>query len=205
MQRLILVRHGQTEANAQGRTVATSDPALNSLGIQQATQVANRLRTIDIDLVVSSPSRRCTATAEAIADRQSVKSGVRIDNRLRELGMGVIEGLSHSDIRERGLDNVFRQWRQGTPPAYPDGAETFESAAERMLEALSDLQDEDCDTALVVGHSHSLRILIATAVLGVTPDIHRRLFLDHGTVATVFWESGVPRLGVVNAGGTEFR
>lgn len=197
--RLLLVRHGQTAANAQGRTVAVSDPPLNDLGREQAVQLGDQLGAIAIDLAVSSPYLRCTQTLQAIMDRQVTPPRVRTDDRLREVGMGAIEGLSQVDIRERGLESVFREWRQGIPPAYPEGAETFEAASTRLMEAFTEVTAEDCETTLIVGHSHALRILIAVGILGVAPLAHRRMFLDHATVTVAFWEAGVLRIETLNS------
>lgn len=199
MRKLLIVRHGQTDANAQGRTIATSDPSLNARGEAQASHVGRLLRQEAIDLVISSPRRRCVETAERIRGEQVEIPELRIDERLVELGMGEIEALSVAEIEERGLADVFARWRQGTPPAYPNGAETFEAGAVRATELFDELLTSSAQTIAIVGHSHALRILIATCILGGDAASHRRIFLDHATVTSVFWESSSPRLAQLNS------
>lgn len=188
--RMILARHGQTLANAEGRTIATTDPSLNDRGMEQANALGGLLTDTRIDLVVVSPRLRCLETAQAIVDRQSIPPEMRTEGRLIELGMGAIEGLSHAEIVQNGLNSVFRQWRQGRPPAYPEGAETFDDAAQRLVAVFDEVSALDFDTVLLIGHSHALRILLAVAVMGGTAEMHRRLFLDHATITTIFWEAG---------------
>ena len=118
--------------------------------------------------------------------------------RLVELGMGVFEGRSEQEIESLGLGDLFRRWRQGDPAGYPNGAETFEAAAERMSDVFDDVTSRGHDNVAVVGHSHSLRILIATAVLGGTAGSHRRLRLDHASLSWIEWERDTPRLVALN-------
>ncbi len=198
VRQLIITRHGQTDANAQGRTIAVTDPDLNDNGRSQAARLGRALSRENIDLVISSPRIRCVTTAEAVVQGQGIPPEFRTDERLVELGMGAIEGLSHAELQRDGLGATFRQWRQGTPPAYPDGAETFDAAASRLDEFFQEVIDVRADRVLLVGHSHALRILLASSVLRGAPESHRRLFLDHATITTVFWEDGQPRLGLLN-------
>lgn len=198
MRRLILVRHGETQPNAERKSISVSDPHLNSRGRSQADGAAAQLATETINKIFTSPMMRCRQTADAICAKQAAKPSVQVDERLLELGLGEFEGLSPSEIGERGLGPTFRAWRQGQPPAFPARAETFEQAAKRSREFFDQLMTSPHDTALIVGHSHSLRILIASCVLGASADLHRRLFLGHATITTVFWEDEVPRLESLN-------
>lgn len=195
---LVLVRHGETDANAAGRTIATSDPPLNDRGRVQAARVGQLLAAMEFELVTTSPRRRCRETAEAIVACQNGRTDVVVNDQLVELGLGAFEGRSVSELREQGLEEVFLAWRQGAPPRYPPGAESFESAAERMSEVFDAIVASGVETALVIGHSHALRILIASRILGGTPDMHRRLFLDNASVTSVFWEVAIPRLAMLN-------
>ena len=65
MGKLILVRHGQTEMNAQGLYFGKLNPPLNDLGINQAYEAKNKLLNIDYDKIYSSPLERAKQTAES--------------------------------------------------------------------------------------------------------------------------------------------
>ena len=199
MRRLLVVRHGQTLENAQGRMVSTSDPSLSPSGMAQVEALAESLAHVQMTRIISSPMLRCRQTTEALARRQPATTRVDVDEKLRELRFGEIEGLSPAEIAERGLGEMFVDWRQGRPPRYPVGAETFDNAATR-LSAVYDDAIADLDGCVVlVGHSHALRILLAVSVLGVVPEAHRRMKLDHGAVTEVRWEGAVARLTALNA------
>jgi broad specificity phosphatase PhoE len=201
---LYLVRHGETDANAEGRTISTTDPALNDRGTRQAHEVARNLADVKLDLILTSPRRRCTQTANIIANQQAAGPPVQADERLVELGLGAFEGSSVAELQANGLGDVFKGWRQGIPPAFPPGAEHFDTAAARMSHIFDAVLSSDAETALLVGHSHTLRILIATRVLGGTSEMHRRLFLDNASVTRVFWEDTVPRLAILNGSSPIF-
>lgn len=64
MGKLILVRHGQTEMNAQSLYFGKLNPSLNHLGINQAYEAKNKLLNIDYDIIYSSPLERARQTAE---------------------------------------------------------------------------------------------------------------------------------------------
>ncbi|HXU44447.1 MAG TPA: histidine phosphatase family protein [Thermoanaerobaculia bacterium] len=199
--RLILVRHGRTEDNAAGRMISASDPALDALGREQAERVAEALAGCPAAAVYSSPRRRAVETAEAIARRRTGGIGeevpIRLDDRLAELGFGAFEGRTEAQIRAAGAGALFEAWRQGVPPRYPAGAESFEEAGQRALAFFSSAFPEAAD-AIVVGHGHQLRILLAVAVLGAPAPLHRRLRLDHARLAVVEWEGPTPRLALLN-------
>ncbi|WP_129658160.1 histidine phosphatase family protein [Rothia uropygialis] len=69
---VLLVRHGQTALNAEGRLRGLADPELNADGIEQARATAHSLRSRGIERVISSPLSRAVATGEIIAKVNSV-------------------------------------------------------------------------------------------------------------------------------------
>lgn len=68
MTRLILIRHGETDWNVEGRYQGQADPPLNERGRAQAHELADELRSIELDVLYTSPLRRCVQTAQILAD-----------------------------------------------------------------------------------------------------------------------------------------
>ncbi|MEY2421048.1 MAG: hypothetical protein QOI95_1115 [Acidimicrobiaceae bacterium] len=201
MDRLILVRHGRTTGNHQQRYIATTDLELDDVGRGQAQLIGRVLSKAEVDGVYSSPARRSLATAEGIVAELSRRHAISVDERLAELGMGAFEGCTAEEIAANGLAETFRSWRQGWPVQYPDGAEDFRHAESRVRAFYRDIASQHLlGTVVVVAHSHLLRILIATEILGGNAADHRRLRLDNGQCAVVEWEFGVPRLVALNTG-----
>src|SRR5262245_40290829 len=82
--RLLLVRHGQSTWNADGRWQGQGDPPLSPLGERQAAEAAERVQAMDA--LWSSDLRRAWQTAEIIGARASL--AVHLEGRLRERDAG---------------------------------------------------------------------------------------------------------------------
>lgn len=101
MVRVLIVRHGETEANrlkiVQGKKL---DYPLNETGFQQADLLAQRLAKEKIDHIYTSPQRRAYQTAEAISRlHPSTPLTVRLD--LAENSMGVIDGMNFTELDKK--------------------------------------------------------------------------------------------------------
>jgi broad specificity phosphatase PhoE len=107
--KLLLVRHGETDWNRDGRWQGGSDTRLNDLGREQARALAEQLDG-DIDVLYSSDLARARETAEIVAAKLGLE--VRLDPRLRERGFGSWEGLTMPEIEERFAES-HRRWRSG--------------------------------------------------------------------------------------------
>ncbi|SQI27432.1 phosphoglycerate mutase 2 [Salmonella enterica subsp. arizonae] len=85
MLQVYLVRHGETQWNAERRIQGQSDSPLTAKGEQQAMQVGERARSLGITHIISSDLGRTKRTAEIIA--QACGCDITFDSRLRELDM----------------------------------------------------------------------------------------------------------------------
>jgi len=95
--KLILIRHGETYWNEERRIQGgDSDIELNNTGLNQAKKLAAFLKNEPITAILSSPLQRATATAEVIASHHQLS--VKVDQGLRELRVGELEGMSVSNL-----------------------------------------------------------------------------------------------------------
>ena len=128
--RVLLVRHGQSEWNAEGRWQGQADPPLTDLGRLQAREAAGALGTVDA--VWASDLQRAVETATIIADQLGV-GPVVVDPDLRERDAGEFSGLTRPEIAARFpgyLDDGRR------PPGWePD--EALVARAWRALHAIA--------------------------------------------------------------------
>ena len=92
MTTLLLVRHGETDWNAEGRLQGHTDRPLNDYGRRQATELAQRLAGDGADAIYSSDLSRARTTAEIIGERLGLP--VVVDPDLREKNWGTWEGLT---------------------------------------------------------------------------------------------------------------
>jgi len=146
--RIYLVRHGRTVLNAEGVLRGHLDPDLDAVGIRQASVLADVLAWQDLRLVASSPLRRATATASAVAERAGVP--VQIDARFIDRDYGEWAG--------RRPDEVVAE--NGSIDAAP-GVEPATSVLERAMEGLEEAASRVDDGAgAVVSHDVVNRLLL---------------------------------------------
>jgi broad specificity phosphatase PhoE len=141
MTTLLLVRHGETDWNSDGRWQGHADIPLNERGRSQAEALAEELLAEeDVDIVYSSDLARARETAEILA--RGLRVDVVLDPDLREIDVGSREGRTWTEIDDRG------EW---------DG-EPQDAHADRVLRALrSAARAHDGSRILVVTHGGSLR------------------------------------------------
>jgi len=131
MTRMLIVRHGQSEWNAEGRWQGQADPPLSDLGRRQARHAADRLGAVDV--IVASPLVRALHTATTIAETLGV-GPVVVEPDLQERDAGGFSGLTRAEIEER-FPGYLASGRR--PPGYePDDA-----LLARTLAALDRIED----------------------------------------------------------------
>lgn len=183
--RLILIRHGQVEANRSYRYLGRRDDPLDATGREQARAVAGAMRQLPVDLVLTSPSSRARATAEGLA-RPGLT--VRDEARLRELDFGSWEGLSRAEVLARSGDDaaLLEAW-ESDPSVAPPGGESLESLRERVVELADELaRTAGGATVALVSHMGPIKVLLCAA-LDLPLRRTARIFLDPATISVVDW------------------
>ena len=174
--RLLLVRHGITAWNAEGRFQGHRDPPLSDEGRAEARLLGDRLRH-DPDerpaRVISSPLRRALETAQLMAPDLEITT----DRGLIEIGQGQWEGRTHAELAREDAAR-YTAWRTHEHAA-PPGAEPLEEARARSLAATrAAIEGADATGTwplCLVTHGGTIR-LIATELLGI--DLARGWALD---------------------------
>lgn len=136
MLRLLLIRHGRSEMNAQGRIQGWLDSPLDDLGRVQAHAVAGRLQREGLALLYSSDLRRAWETAQIIG--QTLDIPLIPDVRLRERNLGDIAGLSGEEVQERFPDMV-REWEGSRMMRPAPGGEQPADFWARVVAAFDDI------------------------------------------------------------------
>jgi probable phosphoglycerate mutase len=148
-----LIRHGQTDWNAQRRLQGSTDIPLNDVGRGQARDAVATLSGYEWDAVVSSPLSRAAETADLIAAGLGLSVGRRVPE-LTERHFGPAEGLQAGpELEALRTSDGFR------------GAESDDDAAGRGLAALEALAEEFRGRrVLVVAHGTLIRLSLGRAV-----------------------------------------
>lgn len=127
MLELWLIRHGETDWNAQGRIQGAADVPLNARGLRQAALLGERLAGEPFDAVYASDLARARATAETALPG----ADVRLDPRLRELAYGVLEGKVWSDMSDEEAA-IAAHWHEDPYARRVPGGESYADLTERV-------------------------------------------------------------------------
>jgi alpha-ribazole phosphatase len=181
MLHLMLVRHGETEWNAQRRYQGQSDVPLSELGVRQAKLVAERLAGHEIDAVYASDLKRARETAQIIVKKNGLN--VSSEPRLRELKFGILEGLTFDEAQIQ-YPEMIAAWLSDFHQT-PQGGETIEAFHERLVSLLDDLRREhDEQTVLLVAHGGPLSEILRI-VLELSPEKRWYLELENASLSEV--------------------
>lgn len=167
--RLVLVRHGQTDYNREGRLQGQVDIPLNEAGTRQAAVLAATVAENPPDLLVSSPLERARDTAAIVGDTSGLD--VTIDEAFLERGFGRWEGLRGEEIR-RHWPAEHADWRAHRP-VHGLGVEDRPAVGDRVAAACRQLVAENTGgTVMVIAHGAAITLGI-TALLGLDADDFR--------------------------------
>jgi broad specificity phosphatase PhoE len=186
---LILVRHGESVANAQGLLLGRTDAELTDTGRRQAAAVTSLLHR-PVAEVRASPLARARDTAQLLG----LGLPVVVDERWIEVDYGEFECQPLGGIPA----GVWRSW-QSDRDFRPEGGETLAEVDKRVGAACEELfaadgagaRRSDADV-VVVSHVTPIKAAVAWA-LG-TPDLYWRLFLKTGSVTRIGWNRDAPIL-----------
>lgn len=183
---LILVRHGVTDWNEQGRLMGRSDIELNAHGHAQVEAVAQALSGLPVQSVFASPQRRTQQTAEAIARLHNLP--VVAEPALAEVWLGRWLGLTWDEVREDPDVMRYLADPAHVSDAFEPGTAVHERVvgfAERLRERL---RSESHGTTVLVSHGDPLRILLAH-YLSMPLASYRRMEVAPASVSVVRFDA----------------
>jgi broad specificity phosphatase PhoE len=201
--KLILVRHGETFWN-EGQRIqgCDSDIELNETGMEQARRLAAFLENEPIAVVLSSPLQRAVSTAEAIASGHQLR--VELDQRLRELKVGDLEGMSYSNLTTTFSQFLMKWWQDGGAVKLPNG-ESLVELQERAWSGIEDLLEKqkataagNKDTAVVVVSHYFVTLVIILKALDLPVNCFTKFRLDLGGVSILEFRDFGTRLLTFN-------
>ncbi len=192
---LILVRHGETEWNAEGRIQGQADSPLTEAGLEQARQTARSLADLTVAAVYSSDAGRARETAVLLA----APHGVDVETRkgLRERCFGVLEGLTLDEARRRDSALVER-WLADRINLAPPGGETEGEMCERVLAVLREVAVQHLgETVLLSTHGGPIKSAVLR-VLRAPMSSWDLTWVANGSITTVRGTPDLLRLASYN-------
>lgn len=188
MPTVVLIRHGETTANARG-VLAGRLPGvhLNRRGEEQARVAGERLRGSEVHAIVSSPLERTKQTASHVRAASETDHKVVLERRLTECDYGDWSGRKIATLAKQPLWQQIQ--RQPSGVTFPHG-ESMASMAARAVSAMRDwnqrIADEYGDDGLWVAVSHGdvIKAIVADA-LGVHLDGFQRIHVSPGSLSVI--------------------
>jgi probable phosphoglycerate mutase len=178
VRRVVLLRHGQTASNAEGRIQGQLDTPLNEVGLAQAEALGTVFAVDPPSCVVSSDLLRARLTAQAVCDHIGLP--LHVDARLRETFFGEWQGLTGDEVAA-GWPEEYEAWRHHV--GSPVGGETPAEVGARAVDVVREHLPSS-GTLLVVTHGGTARALVGM-LTGWPADEWRRL----GPLGNTCWSS----------------
>jgi len=182
--KIYLVRHAQSEFNEKGIFQGRLDSDLTPLGFVQARMVAKALSGEGIEVIIASPQRRAYKTALVIGDVLGI--GVELEERIREMSFGMLEGRNFWELFEERRD-VMVKWLKD-PTKHPlTGQEPVELFERRVSSFLEELKVRREERIAVVGHGGTLHAMVCLA-LGLGLDKLWHIHMDNASISLLEWD-----------------
>ncbi|WP_285244277.1 histidine phosphatase family protein [Pseudarthrobacter sp. fls2-241-R2A-127] len=202
MATVILVRHGRTTANATGLLAGrTAGVDLDQVGRDQAALTGDRLASVPLVGVVSSPLERCLQTARLILDRQAGAPHAPIDPDLTECDYGQWQGRLLSDLATEALWPVVQS--QPSAVVFPGGEsmaamQARSVAAVRRHDAAFEAEHGPGAVWAAVSHGDIIKSILADA-LGMHLDLFQRINVGPASVSIVRYGANRPSVYATNS------
>lgn len=184
---ILLLRHGESEANINKIFAGNTDAPLTERGLKQAKITALYLKDRKISAVYSSDLSRAYCTACETAGLHGLE--VVKDKRLREIAGGEWEGLKEED-RQRLYPEAFQMWARDIDLHIPGGESPKEVQA-RMLECILEIAKKHVgQTVCVASHAGAIRSLCTLFFERDGADFADIPWVTNASVTTLVYKDG---------------
>lgn len=207
--RVILVRHGESTFNVEGRVQGHLDESfLTEQGLADAHRVGEALNGIAFDAIYCSPLQRAGQTAGTIHNALAAAPAIQVEEGLIEIGLPLWEGMLFDQVKTE-FPEQYQCWNSAPEKlcmelSGPDGSQSFYPVPALYEQATALWQkllpQHEGQTILLVGHSGINRALLSTA-LGLTPDRYQRLQQANCNISVLNFPDGLnqkPQLEALN-------
>ncbi|MCF7935839.1 MAG: histidine phosphatase family protein [Synergistales bacterium] len=157
--KLVLVRHGETAWNREGRFQGRMDIPLNETGREQGQAVAGVLGDYPLDALCTSPLARAAETAGFTAAAQGVEPLVM--EAFSEIDHGEWEGLSAGEV-ERRWPGMLTTWHSTPEAVVMPGGESLSMVQRRVERGMQNLLDLGGSAVALFTHDAVLKVMLCS-------------------------------------------
>lgn len=182
MYHLYVIRHGETEWNTEKRLQGRLDSNLTVKGETDALRLGARLKDVELQKIISSPSNRTMKTARFVKGERAIP--IETDERLMEIDLGEWQGLKEEEIKRRDPERFEAFWNNPSSYESADG-ESFYDVKKRVADFLLDLDKTNpTGNVLVVSHGVVIKALYLLCRNESVENLWNPPFI-HGTSLTI--------------------
>jgi broad specificity phosphatase PhoE len=193
--KLILIRHGETDFNRDGRIQGRGRQPLNSTGLTQAAAAGQAVSSETPFRLYSSPLVRAMRTAESISEAAQV-TVVPLEG-VEELDTGEFEGFTGAQLRER-YPEIMSRWDSDPGPTQMPGGESLRQVQDRAWKAVTDVARANPDQKVViVTHNFPIQTIVCRA-LGMPLNNFRRVRVALGSITRMEFSGSTATLVSMN-------
>lgn len=190
--KLILIRHGETEWNAQRRYCGCRDIGLNARGKKQAVKLRQRIRKEEIHKIYSSDRKRAIETARIVFNHTAKIEKIA---DLKEIHFGCFEGLTCSEIMKK-YKAIYQQWMKDPFKTIIPGSQPLGDFRKRVVSAFKKIIALNPNRAVAaVCHGGSISAFI-------TYILKTNAFWKHiphsASISIVEYKNGRPEIQLLN-------
>ena len=196
--RIYLWRHPEARGQKEGTFWGHGDPGFSREGKKQANAMTVYMNRIPVHAIYSSDLIRSQQVADQMARGQRSRLHVESTRGLRELNLGVWDGLTYDHI-SRHFPQELEQRQQDLTGFKVRGGESLSELAERVIPVFEKIIEKHVNKRIcVVGHGGVNRVLLSR-VLGAPLDYIFRIAQDHACLNIIdVYPDGTPVIKTVN-------
>jgi broad specificity phosphatase PhoE len=189
MTRLILIRHGQSEANLTRRFAGHFNAPLTELGRSQAEKSAEYVaENYKVSKVYASDLARAFATGQAVADRLGLE--IIPDVRLREIRAGKWEGMEIARIAEEYAED-YKVWMSDIGHSKPTDGEKVSELAVRVLDVIKEIAEQNEGLTVVLAtHATPIRVTECMVKHGNLDPMKDIPWVTNASISELIYENG---------------
>jgi len=191
--KLILIRHGETLWNKEGRVQGTSDIELSDIGTNQAGLLASSLKNQRIEAIYSSPLKRALQTAQIINEFHSLR--IHTYKELMEMDQGVFEGLSFKELMNDKKD-FLKQWIADPASVKMPEGESLTELQDRAWSIMEHIISQD-KNSLVVSHNFTIAAILCR-LRDISLSQFRSTCVDTASKTIVRIDDNLPTIELLN-------
>ncbi len=191
--KLILIRHGETLWNKEGRVQGTSDIELSDIGTSQAGLLASSLKNQHIEAIYSSPLKRALQTAQIINEFHSLH--INTYKELMEMDQGIFEGLSFKELMNDKKD-FLKKWVADPAGVKMPKGESLTELQDRAWRIMEHIISQG-KNALVVSHNFTIAAILCR-LRDISLSQFRSTCVDTASKTIVRIDNNLPTIELLN-------